>query len=162
MISEEEYNEKYNMIYGYFYRRVSNRMIVEDLTVDTLSQFYTTEKQIENPKSYVFGIAKNKLREFIRSKSKSEQVADVDEVEVALSGEEYSHEYMSRLEHLKECVEKFTKDKDKELIELCIMCDFSRERVADELGMSYDNVRQRLSRAVKLLKNKCADAWIKN
>ena len=163
MISEQEYNRRYNAIYGYFYRRISNRSIVEDLAADTLSEFYMSDKQIDNPKAFMFGIARNKLREYIRSKKRSTKTFDSldDEGFDQKYGNDYSPEYEDRLEHLMRCIDKFTNDKDKQVIELCILGDFGRERVAKELDMTYAAVRKRLSRAVQKLKGNCADAWLR-
>jgi DNA-directed RNA polymerase specialized sigma24 family protein len=77
-----------------------------------------------------------------------------------VTDEEYSDHYQDKLERLKKCIKEQLKPIDQDIVEICVMCDFSGKRAAEELGLSYDNVRQRLSRSISKLRQKCRQAWL--
>jgi DNA-directed RNA polymerase specialized sigma24 family protein len=69
-----EWEIYYPKVYGYFFRRLNNRLDVEDLTSLVLSQFFQTlldqEKasRILNQNAYLWKIARNQLATFIDTK----------------------------------------------------------------------------------------------
>ena len=172
--NSEEWKTRYDQVYGYFYRRVNTKSDVEDLTMETLERFYFTEKKIENPNAFLWGIARNKMLEYIRYKGKNQfqELVDWAEIENGRDNfnelqdnwlEEYrSSEYQAKLDRLKECTKNQLSDLDREIVDLCISEDFKSAEVAQKLGISADNTRQRLSRALKKLRDKCREAWIGN
>jgi RNA polymerase sigma factor (sigma-70 family) len=157
-LSQEEWNQYYDKVYAYFYRRVSTREDALDLTSMTLTDFFLKDNHIDNPNAYLWGIAKRKLAWFLREKYKTPEYSfeTLPETEEA---PEYDNHYLDKLERLKKCIQEQLKPIDKEIVEICLLCDFSGKRAAEELGLSYDNVRQRLSRSVSKLRQKCRQAW---
>ncbi len=163
LINQQEWNQLYNMIYGYFYRRINIRADVDELACETVTDYCLTEHEIENPKAFIFAIARNKLYKFIDQKNKRKFIS-LDEQEENLTyahiEDHYSDSYLAKIEDLKNCIKRQLKPQDQEIIELSIMCDFSSERVAKELNLQAPNVRQRLSRAIKKLRGKCRQIWL--
>jgi len=100
---------------------------------------------VENASALIYGIARNKLKTFYGAKKK-EFARDVTKMEEDF---EYCPHYQSKSEHLIACAKQQLKPIDFDVVEMCVLCDFSRKRVAEELHMKIENVRQRLSRAVK-------------
>lgn len=163
-LTQEAWNEWYNMVYGYFYRRVNSRVEADELTSETLADFFMKDDLVENQKSYIFGIARNKLLKYIQSKTRlNQQKVDIDiydeNNEFEVSGDYYSSHYLAQVEDLKRCVERQLKDIDVEIVDMCISCEFSSERAAKELNMNSSNIRKRLSRAVHKLRDKCKQIW---
>jgi RNA polymerase sigma factor (sigma-70 family) len=169
-----EWQTRYDKLYGYFYRRVNSRSDVEDLTMETLEKFYLSEKKIENPNAFIWGIARNKMLEYIRYKGKNQfqELVDWAEIEnnqnssIELQDnwlENYrSSEYQAKLERLKECAKNQLSELDQEIVNLCVSQDFKSANVAQKLSISPENTRQRLSRALKKLREKCREAWVSN
>ncbi len=162
-VSQEEWNYWYDKIYGFFYRRIEDEFMVEELTAETLNKVFLSEQEIENIKAFMWKTAKFKFYDYLDSKktrkSKSEiytdQPENLEEPEMI-----YSDYYLARIEDLKRCVRNQLKENDFRIVEMCIMYDFNSQEAAQELGMTDQNVRQRLSRALKKVRQKCREIWI--
>ena len=159
-LTQEEWNEWYNKVYGYFFRRVDSRSDVEDLTALTLNDFFL-KIDVKNPQGLIWVIARNKLTDYIRAKPKNHTVSfdNLPESLMTANSNTYSDTYQSRIEHLKECVKKNLKEQDYSIVELCTISDFSSEMVAAQLGLSPANVRQKLSRSLKKVREICRRVW---
>jgi len=159
-LTQSEWNKKYDSVYAYFYRRVSSREFVEELTVSTLEDFFLYDKKIDNQNALLWGIAKNKMREFIRSKSKLEISLDIQEVDTEDAKKSlYSDYFKQKTQNILDCAKRILKKIDLEIIELSVMCDFRAARTADELGISETNSRKRLSRALQKIRKECKEIW---
>jgi RNA polymerase sigma factor (sigma-70 family) len=159
-LTTENYNYWYSRIYGYFYRRVNTSTQVRDLTCDTLSDFFSYSKEVENPKALIFKIAQNKLRNFIKNKSNTPFIEGIDNENLDQKVLSYSSHYQDKLSGLIECAKKQLKDEHFQILELSVLCDFSSQRVASELNLKSDNIRQILSRSIKKLREKCRQIWL--
>ena len=159
-LTQDEWDTWYDKIYGYFFRRVNNQFDVEELTAVTLNNFCLTEKVLENESAYIFGIAKYKLLDYIRQKYKKpamHSIEDVDSIEDMV--DDYNPSYSDRLEKLKQCMQETLKGDDMQIVELCVMYDFSGPKVAEKMNLSAVNVRAKLSRSIKKLKLNCRQVW---
>ena len=157
-VSQEEYDHWYSRIYGYLFRRIDSRTVVEDLTAEVLSDFYLYDKQIENEKAFIYRIAVNKLKNYIRQKStQAGNIISIEDVEDGDLG--YTSHYFNRMEGLMKCAKNHLKDAHYDVVELSVMCDFSSKRVADELDLTADNVRKILSRSIAKLRERCRAIW---
>jgi RNA polymerase sigma factor (sigma-70 family) len=151
---EQTWNELYDTVYSYLYRRVYQKQIVEELTSQTLEIFFLKQEQVENPHGFVTGIAKNKLLEYFRTKSKQEiSLADLEIESYQDLG------YKERMEKLLACAKNQLKSQHWSVVEMCVMCDFQSDRVGQELGLSSSNVRQILKRSLEKLRKECLQAW---
>ena len=158
-LTQTEWNQWYNKVYGYFFRRLDSRSDVEDLTALTLNDFFLKEN-VKNPQGLIWVIARNKLTDFIRAKPKHQTTALENLPESLISqADPYSDTYLSRVEHLKDCVKKNLKEQDYIIVEMCAVCDFSSEVVAAEMNLTPANVRQKLSRSLKKVREICRRIW---
>ncbi|GAB4146704.1 MAG: hypothetical protein OHK0017_07530 [Patescibacteria group bacterium] len=160
MLTQEEWNYWYSKVYGYFYRRLNSVHDVEDLTASTLNDFFLKE-DVQNPQAMIWAIARNKFNAFLKSKYQQPGLVSLDMLENQIVEDDvYSSHYMQKVENLKQCVENQLSDKDRRIVDLSINCEFNSHRIAEELEMSSTSVRQRLSRAIRKLKEKCRQIWI--
>jgi RNA polymerase sigma factor (sigma-70 family) len=158
-VTESEWNQWYNAIYGYVYRRVTVRATVEDITTEVLEDFFLADpEQMRDEKSYIFGIARNKVMYWIRSKYRTPSTVQLDETRDA-NKDEHSVEYQSRMQQLIACAKKHTSIEDFALIEMSVLYDYSSPTIAAELQLTPATVRQRLSRSLKRLRTLCSKAW---
>ena len=158
-VSESEWNQWYNSIYGYVYRRVSVRTAVEDITTEVLEDFFLADReQMRDETSYIFGIARNKVSHWIRNKYRTPTSVELDESRDT-NKEEHTIEYRAQLKTLLDCAKTHTSNEEFELIEMSVLYDFSSPTIAAELGLTPATVRQRLSRTLKKLRTLCSKAW---
>lgn len=74
---KEIYRLYFDKIYKFFYYKFLNQSISEDLTSDTFLSFVQNiknGKKVENYKSYLYGIARNKYIEKLREKYKKQEI----------------------------------------------------------------------------------------
>ena len=158
-LTQEKWDYWYNRVYGYFYRRVTSRHDVEDLTTSTLGDFFLKNEEIQNENGLMWTIAKNKLLTYIRDKGKHQHL-NFDELENSISFEDIpSPRYQDKLDRLQVCIQKQLNTADHKIMQLSIVSDFSSQRIAEESGLTSSNVRQRLSRSIKKVRKHCADIW---
>lgn len=114
------WNELYPRIYGYFYRRINNISVVEDLTALTLSIFL---ENVQNGKiektnfGYLWQIARNSLFEYCRQKSKNFiSLSDFDE---NLVDQKLANRNAELIEKIKTAAQKCLKND-----EFAMFCDY--------------------------------------
>ena len=161
----------YPLVFGYFYRRLENREEVEDLTSKTLTAFLTTEKKVENPKAFVWQIAKNQLCIFIRQKNKalltmSEQdmeglSSSIDEGSL-IEQKGYSENFLMKKKKLLELIEKSLKDVEYQIVYQSIILKKNSTEIGQSLNLKPATVRQKLKRSVSKLKGKYQGLWDKD
>jgi RNA polymerase sigma factor (sigma-70 family) len=159
-VSEVEWNQWYNAIYGYVYRRVSVTTAVEEITTNVLEDFFMqdTGTIMRDEKSYIFGIARNKVLYWIRSKYRTVNTVELDE-SWDTAKDEHSIEYKTRMNLLMECAKNKLSLDEFTLVELSVLYDYSSPEVAQKLNLTAATVRQRLSRTLKKLRTLCTKAW---
>lgn len=175
--AEQIWDYWYPLLYGYFFRRINDKDDVEEMVSNVLTIFLTKEN-IENPKAFMWGVARNQLILYYNEKSKLPQVQNYDlspdyysqmattqdmysEYEKNYEGYENirSSNYLSFIQKLKVCIENHLKDKDKEIVVESIVHDKNSTILGQQLNLKPATVRQRLKRAVDKLKSKCVDIW---
>jgi RNA polymerase sigma factor (sigma-70 family) len=165
---DKEWEIYYPKVYGYFFRRVNNRLDIEDLTSLVLNDFFkvltdeTKSQKVTNKNGYLWKIAYNYLADFIKLKSKKPLIVSYEEnFEVQNQALEKfeTQEFKQKISNLKECVKNSLKDLDFKIVSMCILEQQTSKEAAKLLGLSSDNVRQKLSRALKKLKVACRQIW---
>lgn len=160
MLTQDKWNYWYDRVFSYFYRRLNTRFEAEELTANTLNDFFLTSKEVENENAFLWGIARHKFYDYLKQKKLKPTTIDLDKVENSLdTQDEYNPYYLAKIEGLKECIKNHLNDLDQQIVDLTVSGDFKCNFVAQELGLSHSNVRQRLSRAIKKLKEKCTEFW---
>ena len=163
-----EWEFYYPKVYGYFFRRVDNRLDVEDLTSLVLSQFLEIildeqkSVRILNKNAYLWKIAHNQLVTFINTKSKqivSVGLNDSFEIIDERAELEKSSYYRNRIENLLHCIKQNLNGTDFNIVNLSLVEDRKSPEVAVILNLTALNVRKRLSRSVSKLKDKCKNVW---
>ena len=160
-ITQEEWSKWYDIIYAYYFRRISNRADVEELTAETVGDFMLNTKPVENPKAYIYTIARNKLNKKLRLKYKEQTNAVDSEIleNVLMDDMDRSPYYIAKLESLNHCIEKHLKEGDRKIVKMCTMYDFSSIEVSQKMGVNPAAIRKRLSRALSKLKDNCSQVW---
>jgi RNA polymerase sigma factor (sigma-70 family) len=165
-----EWDEYYPKVYGYFFRRLSQREDVEDLTSMVMTQFMRVlmnpEKavKLQNPLNYLWKIAHNHLADFIETRNKRPVLVGLDD---DISGmnqslEKLHHAHVQeRQRALKLCVENHLSSTDLEIVELSILEDKQSAEVGKVVKLTAGNVRIRLYRALGKLREKCREIWEK-
>lgn len=151
LLSKNEWDDWYDKIYGFYFRRLDNVSDVEDLTAETLNSFFLSKSQIEDQTSFIFQIARNKLNTFLKAKYKNNLVGALDDnLEIG-----HSPNFEKFKSDLQNCISKHVSDLDQQILNLVVVEDFQSKEVAQKLGITATNVRTRLHRSLKLLKQKC-------
>ncbi len=158
------WQEYYPKVFGYFFRRISNREDVEDLTSLTLTAFVDnlTNKSIQNPHAFLWKIAHNQLLVFIRFKQKQPIPISLEEdfeVEVEATDNSQNQHALDRIKNLMHCVEQNLSGIELIIVKGIIQEERSSAELATELNLKADNVRQKLSRSLKKLREKCTELW---
>lgn len=166
---EQLWLEYHPKVYGYFFRRVNNRLDVEDLTSITLEVFMDNilnpNKQIQNTHGFLWKIAHNQLLVFINTKTKkpipvslNEDLENYRPTEITI--ENQSAENLNiRKQKLLECVQNQLSSEEIDLVEKIIMEDQKAVNLAVELNLKPENIRQKLSRSLKKLREHCRQVW---
>lgn len=114
-----------------------NRELAEDLTSQCFLRFAKeiSSKDVENPKAYLFGIAKNLMLDFLRNKYKlDEQVLD-EELEIVEEEEPEIH----ILEHLEKILPELPV-KQAEVLRLRFIEKLSLSEIAQKLAKNVNYV----------------------
>jgi len=160
--TQTDWNYWYDMVYGYFYRRLNSRSEVDELTSETVTDFLLKNEEIQNPKALIFSIAKNKMKQFLYRKQRN-AYTDFDQMSYAQFNPQtdvYSNHYYHKIEQLKACIQRQLNTQDQEIVELCVQSDFSSKQASQMLQITSTNIRQRLSRALKKLREQCKNIWL--
>lgn len=162
------WEESYPMVYGYFFRRVTNKTEVEDLASVAMSQFVMnianpeTSKRIVNQKAYLWKIAHNQLVDFIRRKTRNPITIgyndDITGIDQQTEDMRSSH-YLAWQVDMQKCFQNSLKDVDYNIINDAIIEEIPAQELAIKYNYSYDNIRQKISRNLKKLKASCLDLW---
>jgi RNA polymerase sigma factor (sigma-70 family) len=165
---DHAWEQYYPRIYGYFFRRLNNRLDVEDLTSITLSEFIevllddTKCSRIRDLEDYLWKIAHNQLVGFIDKKSKIKITVglsdETDSIDTNIDSID-SENYKFRTQALMECVEKELKSTDYQIVVMSLIEDRKSPEVAQVLSLTSVNVRKKLERAIAKLREKCRAVW---
>lgn len=157
------YSHFYNQIYYYVYSRVNDQHYAQEITSDTFLSLVEGIHKYEGKssfKNYLFGIAKNKLRDYIRNKYKSsdfvlesnfaentfdhvatEEEKDVDEIA-----------YRKKIRKILNKIKKNMKARYAVVLDLRFNQMNSVEETAKMLNLTPNNVKVIQHRAIKQAK----------
>lgn len=150
------YEEFYEQIYGFIYRRVPLQADVEDIVAETFMAVGSTMDKIDTDKPYrpwVFAIARHKLNDFLRKKYRLE-ITHLD-TEPAAKEEDNNKDLKLRkivdelISELKPHEQEFIIKKYKE--------NFTNKQLADHFKITLANAKTRNNRILKQLHN----LWLK-
>lgn len=136
---------------GYLTRHVSDARTAEDLLQDTFVKALTEGAgfcRLENPRAWLFRVARNKLTDFYRRNKPSIELPDdlADDVEE-----------IPAVETLAACLPRALlelTEKDREAITICDLQGVNQADYARQAGISLPGAKSRIQRARQRLKEK--------
>jgi len=147
------YNSYKDKIYRFVYFKVSDREKVKDLVEDTFIKIYDYIREgneIDNFQALLYKIARNLIIDFYRTKKEEISLADAPET-VSSFDLEKEVGYKVAVENVKKYLARI-KSEYREAIHLYFFENLSLSEIADILGQSEGNVRVRIYRGIKQLK----------
>ena len=143
----------------YVASRIRNPDDAEDLTQRVFLEFYQNNNgdgDIQNPKAYLFGIARKQIGRYRSQKHKESGFLQIDtEVMDRLAYGNYNKD--SRASELIEEIETIISQlplKAREAVELRLVDDFSPEEAAQKSDCSVDRFYDRFHEGMKILREK--------
>lgn len=163
---QEQWDYWYPRVYGYFYKRISDKTTVEDLTAGVLSTILMA-KDILNMKGYVWKVTHNYLVRYIDTKSKSPvPIAWNDNLNWIPDDRSLETEnivsplYTTKMSNMKLCIDnQLESESDKNLIELSIYQEKNSSEIEALTGIKSNTIRKKLSRLLSRIKTECRDLW---
>jgi RNA polymerase sigma factor (sigma-70 family) len=154
----KEWDYWYSRVYAYFFRRVNSSYEVEELTARTLNDYFLTQEEVRSDKALMWRIARCKLLDFIKTKKPAH--LELNEHYQNQPEPGFSNFYKEKVIAIQDCLRRNLNQKEYQIIEMCVMYDFSSKDAAAELGIKPDNLRQILSRSLKKVRKICLDKWL--
>jgi RNA polymerase sigma factor (sigma-70 family) len=154
---QELWETYFPRIYGYFYRRVTNRADVDDLTSIVMTSFIQSQssKPIDNIEAYLWSIARTQLALFIRNKSKTpvtlemttniEKSDDFETKQMAITLE-------MRLDRLFQIMDTYLSHEERSIFTLAYQDGYNSTQIGEKLGIKANTIRQKLSRILTKIK----------
>ena len=162
-----EWEYWYPRVYGYFYKRISDKTTVEDLTANTLTTVILA-KDVLNIQGYMWKVAHNYLVRYIDTKSKSPIVVGWDENQnwipdensLLTEDETVSNVYSTKMANLRICTEnQLANEEEKSLIQLSVYEEKNSTEIGNYLNLKPGTVRQKLARLLLKIKTHCTALW---
>ena len=152
----EIYDNNINQIYRFIYLKVNSQSIAEDLTSETFlkgwERFKNKSNKINNPRAFLYQIARNLVVDHYREKGRSQTVS-VDSIPIIDTSNniEEKAELDSEMEMIK-CALGNINDEYREIVVLRHIEDFSISEISEALNKSEGAVRVMLHRAINSIK----------
>ena len=152
------YDQNIEQIYRFVYFKVSSKEIAEDLCSETFAKgwnhFKENHEKIDNPRAFLYQIARNLIVDHYREKNKADLVS-VEFVPLSDPGIDVKEQSMlnSDLDNVKKALQNLKEDY-KEIIVMHYLNDLEIPEIAQSLGKKEGAVRVKLHRALKALKKK--------
>ena len=154
-----EKTKYYPGIKRYIVSRIRNPDEAEDLTQRVFLEFYQNnngDRDIQNPKAYLFGIARNLVGDYYSQKNRQSRFLRIDsEITERISNDNYGKNSRARdlIEEIEAIISQLP-PKAREAVELRLVDDLSYKEAARKadcpVGMFYD----RFYEGMKILKEK--------
>ncbi len=163
----EQWEYWYPQIYGYFYKRISSKSEVEDLTANTLNTVLLA-KGVINIKGYMWKVAHNYLVRYIDTRTKSPIIVGWDENQTwtpdiksyKTEQEVVSSVYTNKMANLQICIDnQIESETDKNLIKFSIYEEKNSTEIGKLLNIKPGTIRQRLARLLLKIKTHCTALW---
>lgn len=152
---EKLYDEQVEKVYKYFFIQSLDRHIAEDLTSHTFVQFIdkVSEKTVEKPKKYLYGIMRNVWAEHLRNKYKA-SLTSLDMIE---DFEEHTESVVTKYEsqNMRERALLYIEmlpDSQKRIAKMRFIEDMTIKEIATQLNKSVAYVKTTYFRSLRSLK----------
>ena len=159
---ESVYEECYQPLLHYLYKKTGRMQDAEDLTSETFLYCYRSYDSYDPAKSkastWVYLVANSRLKNYYRDKREH---VEISELENLLRAEETDMERAAWLEQLRvfladklECLP----ERQQQIIALRFFQEKDYDEIADTLGITAGNARVLLSRAIDRLRKEMGDS----
>lgn len=153
--------QSYSEIKSYIASRIENPDDVEDLLQQVFLEFFRSESKglnIDNPKFYLFGIAKKIIIGYLRQKYKTPKTIELDaETTNKISYNKYCAKKHFRVEDLHEKINELVSNlpsKAKEAVKLRLIENLSYKEASQKANCSPRIFYDRFYEGMKILKQK--------
>ncbi len=150
------YNHFFNQIYYYIYSRINSLHDTQEITSEVFLSIVEGIKKFKGEssfKNYIFGIAKNKIRDYIRNKYKSAdyvlQSYFEDSAFDQIPEEKQDYSYRKKLRIALHEIVKMLNPRYANVLELRFNQMNSVDETAKIMGISSNNVKVIQHRAIK-------------
>ncbi|MDP2820989.1 MAG: RNA polymerase sigma factor [bacterium] len=157
---EKEFNRAYfqyiGPIYRFFYLKTDSQEIAEDLASETFLRLWKTlssGENINNPRAFLYKIARNLLTDFYRKKAQKTEIS-LDSAPEIIDSDNFQQRIInnSEIERIKKAMQGL-----KEEYQLVIIWhyleDIPIKEIAEIMEKTEGNIRVLLHRALQALKN---------
>lgn len=149
------YNHFFNQVYYYVYSRINNLHETQEITSEVFLSMIESIGKYKGQssfKNYIFGITKNKIRDYIRNKYKTSdyilQSYFAEQFDQIVE-EEVDNSYKLRLRNALKYVTRLLNPRYAKVLDLRFNQMNSVEETAQILGISDNNVKVIQHRAIK-------------
>jgi len=149
-------------LYGFLIQRLGNKEDASDIAQEAYLRLLRVDKAkvIEKPTSYLFRIASNLANEFSMHQRRTPTMVELDALET-INTESDDHAFEKKLEHrasirqLETILESLPPTYQAILL-MKKRDGFTREEIAEKLGLSVHTVKKYLARAAA----RCREEWV--
>jgi RNA polymerase sigma factor (sigma-70 family) len=164
---QQEWEHWYPRVYSYFYKRVDNKTIVEDLTAETMNTVFIARDGVNNLTGYIWKVAHNYLVKFIKTKTTTPMMVslndDLDAWEPPAAEETLTVEragYTERMTNLSQCINHSPiSDEERSIINFSVLNNLNSTEISQRTNLKPDTVRQKLKRALEKIRKECLYLW---
>jgi RNA polymerase sigma-70 factor (ECF subfamily) len=154
------YESELPRMYNYFLYKICNRELAQDLTATTFERAWATRTKynviIASPSTWLFGIARNVLRENFRKyraiENKMEPIQDNEQLPSAVDVEQNFQQQQDKV--LLQNLLLELPEREQDLVALKYGAGLSNREIARATGLSESNVGSILHRTVTTLQRK--------
>lgn len=158
------YTSEVSHVYNYFLYKVGDQNAAQDLTAATFERAWKVRSKYKplaaTPSAWVFGIAKNVLREHYRGQKRKDFLF-TDEInsDAKAEDEEVEKKFQSREESQRlRLVLNALPNREKDLIALKYGAELTNREIARITGISEGNVGNILFRTIKKIRNQMEES----
>ena len=145
------YNEYYDLIFKYILKNIGRQDISSDIIQEVFIAFYNSIEKIDNPKAWLFKVAKYQMIKYFKEK-KDNTVSIDEEAFNELHDERVLNSQLEHYEKLKIIVDKYCKkSRDKEIFLLFFGKNYKIEGIADLMSLSAKQVRYSIDKVKKII-----------
>ncbi len=151
------FEANFEKIYRFFYYKVLSKEIAEDLTSEvfvTFANLLKEDKDIENPRNFLYGVSKNIFLRYLKQKYKQEIPISFlgDNFEEYIGEEEKEYQEKTTLEDRVLKYIDSLPDKQKNIAKMRLIDKLSLKEICEKLGKDMNYVKTTQKRAIKRLK----------
>lgn len=148
---EELFKRYYEPVYRFVYSRVLDKNTTEDIVSETFSVLLSVLSSFHkdaNMRSFIIGIALNKIRDTWKSKATKFETTLQENLAFIEEGEEDDFNEEALLQKVSLILEKLS-EKDRYLLTAKFIQNTSMKEIAEKLNTNQNNIRVMIHRALK-------------